>query len=312
MSNIYILHENSEWVTPLHQAFEQLNIEAKEWFLDQGEVALDIEPPQGVFYNRMSASSHTRGHRFGPELTRMTLTWLEKHGRKVINGTDALYLELCKMSQYAALNKAGINTPRTTAVVGKDQLITSAKNFAELPFILKPNRGGKGLGVQLFHSIDAMKTYLQSDQYEEPLDGIWLIQQYIKAPQAHITRCEFVGGKFIYSVQVSTEDGFELCPADSCQIGDGFCPTVAPVSKFSISTEFNDHPVISQLEQFLKDSGIEIAGVEIIKDSKGEIYAYDVNTNTNYNRQAEVDGNAPVKGMEAIASYLAQQLKDLG
>ena len=309
MSDIYILHENSEWVTPLHQAFADWGVNAQEWFLDQGQVAFEQEPPQGVFYNRMSASSHTRGHRFGPELTRMVLTWLEKHGRRVINGTDALYLELCKLSQYAALNRAGIKTPRTTAVVGKDKLVDSAIGFNELPFILKPNRGGKGLGVQLFHSTESLQTYLDSADYEEPLDGIWLIQQYIKAPEAYITRCEFVGGKFIYSVQVSTEDGFELCPADSCQIGDGFCPTVAPVSKFQISSQFNDHPIIKQYEQFLSDSGIEIAGIELIKDSTGEIYTYDVNTNTNYNRQAEIDGNAPAKGMEAIAQFLVQELK---
>ena len=30
-------------------------------------------PPQGVFYNRMSASSHTRGHRFAPEFTAVVL-----------------------------------------------------------------------------------------------------------------------------------------------------------------------------------------------------------------------------------------------
>ncbi len=311
MSKIYILHENSEWIIPLHQAFEQLGVSAQEWFLDQGEVPFDQEPPQGVFYNRMSASSHTRGHRYGPEFARMVLTWLERHGRKVVNNSQALYLEVCKFSQYAALNKVGVKTPITTAVVGKEKIVAAARNFSQLPFILKPNRGGKGLGVQLFHSIDALQLYIDSKEYDEPLDGTWLIQQYIKAPQAYITRCEFVGGKFIYSVRVSTEEGFELCPADTCQIGDGFCPTVAPVSKFQISTEYNDHSIIKQYEQFLQDNGIEIAGIELIQDSDGTLYTYDVNTNTNYNRQAEIDGNAPVKGMEVIAAYLTQQLKIL-
>jgi hypothetical protein len=30
-------------------------------------------PPEGVFYNRMSASSHSRGHRFAPEYTAVIL-----------------------------------------------------------------------------------------------------------------------------------------------------------------------------------------------------------------------------------------------
>jgi hypothetical protein len=311
MANVYILHENSEWITALIQAFEQLDITPGQWFLDQGEVAFDTVPPQGVFYNRMSASSHTRGHRFGPELTRMVLTWLERHNRRVVNNSSALYLEVCKLSQYAALNKVGVQTPTTIAVVGKQKLVVAATSFNQFPFILKPNRGGKGLGVQLFYNTERLQTYIDSDEYEEPLDGTWLIQQYIKSPQAYITRCEFVGGKFIYSVRISTEQGFELCPADSCQIGDGFCPTTAPISKFQINSDFIDHPIVKQYQLFLKNNGIEIAGIELIKDENGDIYTYDVNTNTNYNRQAEIDDNAPVKGMEAIAFFLAEELNNI-
>ena len=36
----------------------------EEWFLSEGVLDLAGAPPQGVFYNRMSASSHTRGHRY--------------------------------------------------------------------------------------------------------------------------------------------------------------------------------------------------------------------------------------------------------
>ena len=35
-----------------------------EWFIADGKLDLSSVPPQGVFYNRMSASSHTRGHRY--------------------------------------------------------------------------------------------------------------------------------------------------------------------------------------------------------------------------------------------------------
>ncbi|WP_204282271.1 hypothetical protein [Serratia marcescens] len=47
--------------------------------------------------------------------------------------------------------------------------------------------------VQLFHSIDALEQYLDSPAFEEPIDGITLIQHYIEAPEPYITRCEFVG-----------------------------------------------------------------------------------------------------------------------
>ena len=34
-----------------------------------------------------------------------------------------------------------------------------------------------------------------------------------------ITRAEFVGGRFLYAVEVDTSSGFELCPADACTVG---------------------------------------------------------------------------------------------
>ncbi len=69
MARIYVLHENDAWVEPLRTAFESLGLPYEEWFLDEGTVPFDEAPPHGVFYNRMSASSHTRGHRYAPRPT---------------------------------------------------------------------------------------------------------------------------------------------------------------------------------------------------------------------------------------------------
>ncbi len=308
MQDIYILHENPEWVVPLYEAFDKRGVAAKDWFINEGYIPFDAEPPEGIFYNRMSASSHTRGHRYAPEFTRMVLTWLEKHNRTVVNDTSALYLEVCKISQYAALQQANVPTPKTSAVVGKQHLVSAVEAFNQFPFIIKPNRGGKGLGVQLFNSVEELTFWLESDGYEEPLDGTWLVQQYIKSDQPYITRCEFVGGKFLYAVRVNTEQGFQLCPADVCSIEGEFCPADAsqPPNKFTITDELDGHPVIASLEQFLADNDIDVAGIEVIKNEQGDWQAYDVNTNTNYNRQAEETAGVPVFGMQAIADYLIE------
>src|SRR5690242_18415326 len=69
MSRIYVIHENDAWVEPLRVAFAELRLPFTEWFIAEGKLDLDRAPPQGVFYNRMSASSHTRGHRYAAELT---------------------------------------------------------------------------------------------------------------------------------------------------------------------------------------------------------------------------------------------------
>ena len=78
MKQIYVIHENNAWVEPLREAFAELGLPFEEWFLDSGTIDLDAEPPEGVFYNRMSASSHTRDHRWGPEYTAAVLAWLER------------------------------------------------------------------------------------------------------------------------------------------------------------------------------------------------------------------------------------------
>ena len=117
-------------------------------------------------------------------------------------------------------------------------------------------------------------------------------------------------------MRVDTRDGFELCPADACNIEDAFCPagesqaTPALPNKFEILSGFN-HPITAQYERFLAANGIEIAGIEFIADESGELYTYDVNTNTNYNAQAESDAQVPVTGMQAVAAFLGAELAKL-
>ena len=306
MSKIYIIHENNEWTAPLIEELEALQLPYEDWFIDKGVLDLSQAPPEGIFYNRMSASSHTREHRYAAEYTASILAWLEGHDRKVINTSRALQLEVSKVLQYASLNAHKIRTPITVAAVGKEEIIKAAQSFNG-PFITKHNRGGKGLGVQLFQNIEALKAYVYGPEFDEPIDGITLIQEYIKSPDSFITRCEFIGGKFIYAVQVDTSNGFQLCPADVCQIGDAFCPVgVTQKPKFKIIEGFTN-PILEKYACFLEANGIHIAGIEFITDEHGEIYTYDVNTNTNYNSDAETV--AGISGMGTIAKYLGNEFK---
>jgi len=308
MATIHVIHENDAWVEPLRRAFSELGLPFEEWFLSEGQLDLSAPPPEGVFYNRMSASSHTRGHRFAPEYTAAVLEWLQAHDRRVINNGRALQLEISKVAQYAALSEHGIRTPRTIAAVGRDSLLAAAGAMTG-PFITKHNRAGKGLGVRLFQDTDALANHLGSDAFEESVDGITLIQEYIQAPAPFITCVEFVGGRFLYAVEVDTSLGFELCPADVCQIGDLTCPVGEPVStatpRFRILEDFN-LPIIERYQQFMASNGIEIAGIEFIRDRAGEIYTYDVNTNTNYNSEAEAAAGR--SGMREIAEFLGFEL----
>src|SRR3954454_21013019 len=309
---VYVIHENDEWVVPLRKNFEARGIPFAEWHLDEGILDLRATPPPGIFYNRMSASSHTRDHRYAPELTGAVLAWLKGHGAIVVNGERALQLELSKVAQYESLRKFGIETPQTLAVVGMENIAKAARRLG-YPVILKHNRAGKGLGVRLLLSAAALDEHLASGGVEPSIHRITLVQRYIKAPQPFITRVEFVGGKFLYAVRVDTSQGFELCPADACQIdaaaiGDAACPAVAPAEKFRIVENYRD-PLIPTYERFLAANGVGIAGLEVIVDRDGRGFAYDVNTNTNYNPDAEA--RAGLFGMRAIARHLHETLRSL-
>jgi len=317
--HIHVIHENPDWLAPLARALDTEALPWRDWFLDRGVFDLSQPPPEGVFYNRMSASSHTRDHRFAAELTASVLAWLAGHGRRIVNGPRALDLEISKTRQYAALEAAGIRTPRTVLVAGKEHLVAAARrHFDGGPVILKPNRGGKGLGVRLFQNADALAGYLDSADYEPPVDGLHLLQHYIRAPVIGpsgplITRAEFIGGRFLYAVEVDTSEGFELCPADVCAIDDAFCPAgpegdAAPRAKFTIIDDI-DAGLKQRYEAFLAANDIEVAGIEFITDTNSAVYTYDVNTNTNYNADAE--NRAGRSAMAALAGFLGRELKAL-
>ena len=310
--HIHVIHENAAWLEPLARALDKEGLAWRQWFLDRGVFDLSAAPPEGVFYNRMSASSHTRDHRYAAEFTASVLAWLARHGRRIVNAPAALDLEISKTRQYAALETAGIATPKTVLVAGKDMLVDAAhQHFTGNPVILKPNRGGKGLGVRLFHTTAALGAYVAGADYEPPVDGLQLLQQYIRAPVIGpngplITRAEFIGGRFLYAVEVDTSEGFELCPADQCAIEDAFCPAGEdPRAKFTIVADI-DPGLKQRYEAFLAANDIEVAGIEFIRDEAGRVYTYDVNTNTNYNPEAEA--RAGRSAMTALARFLGGEL----
>ena len=51
---------------------------------------------------------------------------------------------------------------------------------------------------------------------------------------------------------------------------------------------------------------MKIAAIEIIENASGDVFAYDVNVNTNYNADAEKRAGA--SGMGAVARYLGAEL----
>ena len=308
---IHIIHENDEWTKPLITALEARGLRYKNWHMGQAQISVEADAPQGVFYNRMSASSHTRGHRFAPEMTAGLLAWLEGQGCDVHNGRSALNLEISKLVQYAALRKAGLSVPKTIAATNKQDIINAFDEFDGAPVITKHNRAGKGLGVQLFRSKSALADYVNGDDFDPSIDGITLVQRYIGAPSQTISRVEFIGRELLYAVRVDTSNGFELCPADVCALEASTCMADAePRFAFDIIEGFEQSSLGQQLVPLMKDvmhdEALDVAAFEFIEDADGHAYVYDINTNTNYNSDAE--SRAGIFAMERLADYLGAAL----
>jgi glutathione synthase/RimK-type ligase-like ATP-grasp enzyme len=315
---VYAIHENPDWFGPFRDAFEAEGVPLVEWLLVDGVLDLDAAPPEGVFWSRISASSHTRGHRHSKDYTRAVLSWLESHGRRTVNGRGVLELEMSKVAQLTALRAAGIDTPRTVAVIGAHNLPKAALDFPT-PFVIKHNQGGKGISVRRFESADELARAVASGDIDEPEDGITLLQELLVAAEPTITRVEIVDHQLVYAVAADTaRGGYQLCPADACAVdpatGALLTPpgaTIAPEpgqQLFRLRDGF-DHPVVEQYIDFTRRHGIGVAGIEFIETVDGRTVTYDVNTNTNYN--AMVEAAAPASGPRSIARFLGRELAAL-
>jgi glutathione synthase/RimK-type ligase-like ATP-grasp enzyme len=297
---VYALHENPDWFPPFAAAFRSADLAYEEWLLTEGSIDLGAEPPQGVFWNHLSASSHTRDHRFSKDYTRAVLDWLEAHGRRVVNGRQVVEMEVSKVRQLTALKAFGIDVPRTIAVIGGEELLGGARTIPT-PFITKHNQGGKGLGVRRFDDLESFEAYIVSDEFEDPVDGITLLQEYVRPRDGFITRVETVGYEYVYAITAdAARGGFQLCPADACEIDEHGRPKEA-ASLFALREGFQ-HPIIDAFLGFARRHSLEIAGFEFIETEDGRLVTYDVNTNTNYN--PDVEAVAPKSGPAEIARYL--------
>ncbi len=305
---IHIIYENEDWMPPIREAFRRASVPYQDHFTGGGTLDVLAAAPPGIYYNRMSPSSHTRGNQAGLVYARELFSVLEAQGRRVINGSRALSLELSKVAQHAALQAAGIRTPRTLAVVGGPAALRTAARQLATPFITKDNQGGKGLGVRLFREVGAFDDYVESPEYQPGPDGVTLLQQYVEAAEPFITRVEIVDGRFLYALRSSTVGGFELCPADACAVDDAFCP-VGDTGMFSLDEELTaEDPLVLAYLRLCGAHGLDIAGIEYVTDADGLRWTYDVNANTNYN--GALERSHGLSGMDAVAGLCKRLLAE--
>ena len=307
---VWILHENPPWSVPLVRELKRVKLPVVEYFVQHGWIDSAVPPPAGIYINRMSPSSHTRGHVESVSLTHALLVYLESHGLRVINGSRSFLLEMNKVRQMRALAEFGIRTPRTLAATGLDGVLAAADQMT-YPCLTKHNQSGKGLMIYRCDSAAQLRDLVSSDRFSWSPDHIVLLQEYIKPREPHITRVEIVDGKFLYAINSSTAGGFELCPADECELPSAAnCPADAPQTAaggtFRLSENFND-PIIAQYIALMNHHQIDLAGIEFIEGEDGAKYTFDINCTTNYN--SKVEEAHGLNGMAALARLVQQEFE---
>lgn len=314
MRSICILNEQAEWDRGLIAELERHGCKCTVWSLCNLNISM-LRPPNQhtVYLNRYSPSSFWRGNSAAQGAAQCAVAWLEGHGCTVINGRQALELEVSKVAQALACRSVGLRFPYTEIVAGKDAVLKAAEAWGrsisrqDSPLVLKPNCGGSGNAVQHFETSAQLVADLQAgklDGVRSP-DGIMLLQQFI--PSDVVYRLEFVGGRLLYAVKIRTEQGqFNHCP---CEQDEAQACALGRPPKFNIDCEFpscdTESLLVQALERMLRMYSIDIAGIEAIQDARQRWWIIDCNCcNTNYNIVAEQRAQVACGGNASIAKWL--------
>lgn len=294
--------------------FQELENRGIEWEPLHAEAfAYDpAEPPaQRLVVNRMSPSSHRRGHGNGIFLVRDYLRHLEETGVQVVNGTGAYSVEISKARQLDLFRRCGVGYPRAVVVNHASRVMEAARRL-EFPVVFKPNVGGSGAGIVRFETLEQ----LAEADLDFGVDGTALVQEFLPARGESIVRVEVLNGAFLYAIRIWPDlSSFNLCPADICQAdGDmpvelGACPVPAPgKKKLRIEREDPAKNVIAGALALAEAAELDVGGIEyLVDDRTGQVSYYDINALSNF-----VTDAVSVVGFDPTArfvDYLEQRLR---
>ena len=170
-----------------------------------------------------------------------------------------------KMKTLQIVSKNGIRTPKT--IMGNNvQDVNYIVKQLGLPVIIKFVHGSLGIGISISESRVGLKTTLQSfSKLKKP----FIIQQYIEAGNKDI-RTVVMGQQVISAYQRKGRKGDFR--ANLSQGGSGR----------SISLSEAD---IAICIRAAKAIGLEMAGVDLLKDKRGQSYLIEVNANFGFKGQ---------------------------
>lgn len=283
---IAIIDEHPEWSTRLIAELQSRGLPFEK--IDHSSHAYDPrdrESRYAVVVNRSSPSSHRRGHGSVLFYTEPLLAHYEALGIPVVNPVAAYRFEKSKALQVALFERLGIRYPRTIVLNDAAQVSKALDGF-RFPAVLKPNVGGSGAGIVRFDSRAELEGAAAS--LDLGPDGTALLQEFVEAEGGAIVRVEVLDGHFLYAIRVVRgAGGFNLCPADLCQVPlapapGGACPVDAATT-LEVTRHTPAREAVEQAIALTRAASIDVGGVEyLVSQDDGRVYFYDVNATSNF------------------------------
>jgi len=275
--DLAILYEHPAWFTPLFAALDRRGIQYEAIHLSGHSFdPASPEVPAPVILSRVAMSSFLREAEHGIFYAEALFAHWAARGARVINGADVIALDSSKARQLSLIAGLGLGIPRTRVVHRAADLPAAARSIG-FPLIVKANLGGSGAGIVRYQDAAELTKSIAARSVPESVDQVLLVQDYVPARQGTVTRLETLGGKFLYAIDIeSPADSFDLCPADSCQIGRG--------GAAMLMTRANPAPeVVDAAERIARAVGLDVGGIEVmIDDRDGTPRFYDINALSNF------------------------------
>ncbi len=290
-----ILDEHPTWSTRLTAelsargvAFEKIDPSA------HGFRPAERAPAYSVVVNRMSPSSHTRGHGRALFYAHAFLAYVEELGIPVLNPSAAYRAETSKAYQALLFERLGLRYPRTAVLNDPGRIGKLADGF-RFPVVLKPNIGGSGAGIVRFDTREALEEAARAGGLAFGPDGVALVQEFLEPPDGGIVRVEVLGGEYLYAIKIYRDlgAGFNLCPADLCRVdapapaaapvGLDLCPADAPRLALRVEPHEPGRFIVDAVLRLTREARIDVGGVEyLVSAADGLTYFYDVNATSNF------------------------------
>jgi len=297
-----IIYENGSWIERLVDELDRRTIPFEAIDVTAHSYALEHDPQTTLYFNRVSPSSHLRGHEAAVPFARTWMQTLEAHGVRVVNGSTSFQLETSKVAQLLLLRRLGVRTPQSWVFNHPQQV----HELGEFPFpaIVKPDVGGSGAGVRRVESHAELIALAQNEPDLFGPDHLLVLQEFI--PSDAIVRTEFVDADLVYATRVIATNTFNLCPADGCE------RLPADASLAPPTVEFVPYPevpasAVAQAREVVRAAGLDVGGVEYIETAAGDRVFFDINATSVY--RTDVSEALDVDGFAMLVDFIEREFE---